>query len=333
MKAALVYEYGSPDVFCIEDVPDPRPGPGQCLVDVHAAAVNPVDYKMRQGHYRVYVRYALPHIFGLDMSGVVAAVGEGVTKFSLGDEVYGSPDHKPQGCYAHATVIDASALSRKPEQLSHQEAASLPLVFQTAWQSLVDVAGLERGEHCFIQAGSGGVGTMAIQIAKFLGARVTTTCSERNVELVTSLGADRVVNYNEEAFDEVVSDVDVCLDSLGFASVRRSRAIMKPGGRIVGITLNIPGLVNKWGPVLGFLAVGASITWLRVRGALGGVRTRFHTRVPDAASLDKCLEMLEAGALKPCIDRSYALDDIAEAHRYIETGRARGKVVIDMGRG
>ena len=153
MRAARVHAYGDPDVFRVEEVPDPTPGPGQCLVDVHAASVNPVDYKMRQGHYRAVVRYELPHIFGLEVSGVVAAVGEGVTAFSVGDAVYGSPDHKGEGCYAEKVVVDARALARKPEQLSHQEAASLPLVFQTAWQSLVDVGGLEAGQHCFIQAG------------------------------------------------------------------------------------------------------------------------------------------------------------------------------------
>ena len=331
MRAALVYDYGDPDVFRVEDFPTPTPGPGQCLVEVRAAACNPVDYKMRQGHYRAVVRYPLPHIFGLDLSGVVRALGEGVTKFAIGDEVYGSPDHRPQGCYAEATVIDASALAPKPAQLSHQQAASLPLVFETAWQSMVELGGLRSGEHCFIQAGSGGVGTVAIQIAKYLGARVTTTCSERNIELVKSLGADEVVNYREQAFDEVVREVDLCFDTLGIDAVRRARKIMNPGGRIVGITLNIPDHVRKWGPVLGFGVLGARLTGLRVRGMLLGPRTLFHTRTPDASCLEHCARMLDAGALQPCIDRMYPLEEIAEAHRYLETGRARGKVVIDMG--
>ncbi|MCB9682154.1 MAG: NADP-dependent oxidoreductase [Alphaproteobacteria bacterium] len=331
MRAAILDAYGPPDVLVVRDVPEPPPpGPGEVTVDVHATSVNPVDYKFRQGHYRRVVRYALPRVLGLDLSGVVSAVGPGVTRWQVGDAVYGSPQHDLPGTYAERTRVRAADLAAKPAALSHAEAASLPLVFETAWQALVDAGGLQAGEHCFVQAGSGGVGSIAIQIAKHRGATVSTTCSAANADLVTSLGADRVVDYRTEAFDAVLSDVDVCLDTIGVDSVRRARAVMRRGGRIVGITPNIPEHVTRWGPVLGFVALAGSLGTTVVGSALAGVRTRFLTLSPSGDTLAHAAALLDQGALRPVIDRVVPLDDIAEAHRYVETRRARGKVVIGI---
>jgi alcohol dehydrogenase len=330
MRAAHIYEYGAPDVFRVEQADDPDPGPGQVLIEVHAAGINPIDYKMREGNYRLFVRYKMPRILGLDVSGVIKKLGAGVTEFKVGDEVYASPRHDLPGCYAEMTCVRVADLALKPKQISHQQAAGLPLVFETAWQSLVDSANLQEGEHCFIQAGSGGVGSVAIQIAKDRGAKVTTTCSSRNHELVRRLGADNVIDYHDTRFEEALSDMDVCLDTLGVDSVRVARGIMRRGGRIVGITPNLPAQIKRWGPFLGFIAVGLSIASTVIASAVRGVKTRFVTRVPSGDTLRHCNEMIERGALEPVVDKVFPLEDIVEAHRYIETGRARGKIVLSM---
>ena len=329
MKAARIHAYGGPEVFRVEDAPDPVPGPDDVLIEVHASSVNPIDTKIRNGTFRLALRYRLPRILGLDVSGVVRSVGANVTRWKPGDEVWSSPGPKPEGTYAELTCLPAADLGRKPSNLSHQEAASLPLVALTAWQALVDRANVQPGERVLVQAGSGGVGSVAIQIAKHLGAWVAATCSGRNVELVASLGADRVIDYTQEAFEEVLSDLDVVLDTLGPDAMKRARKALKRRGRLVGVTPDLPSKVKRYGPLLGLAATGVTIVSHKVGARCGpGVRSSFVTRRPDGAQLDLLAGLCEAGAIRPLIDRVLPLDAIAEAHAYSETGRARGKIVI-----
>lgn len=329
MRAARITAYGGPEVFSIDDdVPAPTPGRGQVQVAVHASSVNPIDTKIRAGAFRAALRYELPRALGMDLSGVVSAVGDGVTRWQVGDEVIASPGPKTPGTYAEVTVVEQSELGRKPANLTHAEAASLPLAFLTAWQALVDKSKLAEGERVLVQAGAGGVGTLAIQIGKHLGAHVITTCSARNAEFVRSLGADQVIDYRAEPWHEVARDVDVVLDALGLPEARKARKVVRKGGRIVGISVGLPERVKKVGPVLGILGTGVALACAVTGSRLRGIPSRFFTRRPDGAQLDMLAELCERGAIRPVIDTIYPLDRIGDAHRHSESGRVAGKLVI-----
>lgn len=329
MRAARIHSYGTADEFVLEDAPVPSPGPGHVRIRVICAAVNPIDWKMRSGAQAAVIRRPFPLILGLDCSGVVDAVGPGVTAYAVGDEVFSSPDHKRDGTYAEFVVIPADQLARKPANLTHAEAASLPLVALTAWDCLVRAADLKSGEKVLIHAGSGGVGSVAIQLARHLGAEISTTCSGRNAEWVRSLGADRVVDYRTEEFDQVLPPQDVILECLGGETLTRSLTLLRRGGRLSSINSGMPANVKKWGPILGLLVTFAqNLKIMVVQRLLYGVKFAMVLRQPDPAVLSRIAELADAGTIKPQIDREVPLEDIADAHRYGETGRARGKIVV-----
>ncbi|MCA9550850.1 MAG: NADP-dependent oxidoreductase [Myxococcales bacterium] len=329
MRAVRMHAYGGPEVLQVDDVPTPTAGKGQVLVEIHASSVNPVDWKIRSGGQRGLVRYRLPRTLGLDVSGVVVAVGPGVTRFQVGDAVYGSPNHTEDGCYAEYAALPEAQLAAKPAQLTHLEAAALPLVGLTAWEALVRKADLQPGERALIHAGAGGVGHVAIQIAKARGAEVITTCSAANAELVRSLGADRVVDYRAERFYEVLSDLDVVLEGVGGPVRDQSLAVLRRGGRMPSIVGGFPAYTKRLGPVLGPPAALVDIAAFMVKARLTkGVKVYQVMRPPRGDLLEALSALVEAGALRPRIDRVFPLEDVAEAHRYSETGRARGKIVI-----
>ncbi len=328
MRAARITAYGGPEVFEVGDAPEPVPGRGEVLVDVHASSVNPIDCKIRQGALRAALRYPLPRTLGMDLSGVVVAVGEGVERWKVGDEVMSSPGPRTPGTYAERTVVKANELGRKPNNLTHQEAASLPLAFLTAWQALVDKSDLKAGERVLVQAGAGGVGTLAIQIGKHLGATVITTCSAANADFVRGLGADEVIDYRTEQWDTVAKDIDVVLDALGLPEARQARKTLRKGGRIVGISTGLPQRVKKVGPVLGLVGTGIAMACNTIGSRLHGIPSRFITRRSDGAQLDLLADLCERGAIRPVIDTVYPLERIADAHRHSDGGRARGKLVI-----
>lgn len=324
-----MHAYGGPEVLSLDEVDVPEPGRGEVRVRIHASSVNPVDWKIRSGAQRAVVRYRLPRTLGLDLSGVVDAVGPGVEDLAVGDEVWGSPSHDAGGCYAEMAVVPAGQLGRKPACLSHPEAAALPLVGLTAWEALVTKAKLREGERVLIHAGAGGVGHVAIQIAKARGAEVYTTCSERNVELVRELGADHVIDYRKQAFEDVVSDLDVALEALGGDSRERTLSVLRKGGRMPCIVGDFPAAVKAHGPVLGVaVAVGRIAAFTARARITKGVRVWQVLRPPRRAELDALAELVQAGRLSPRIDRTFGLDAVADAHRYSETGRARGKIVV-----
>ncbi|MCB9596739.1 MAG: NADP-dependent oxidoreductase [Sandaracinaceae bacterium] len=330
MRAARIHDYGPPDVLRVDEVPDPQPGPRDLLVRVHAASVNPVDYKIRSGGQRALIHYTLPWILGLDFSGEVVAVGSRVTRFAVGDHVYGSPTHRRPGTYAELLCVDERQAARKPRNMSHAEAASIPLVGMTAWGALVVQGRLKAGQKALIHAGSGGVGTFAIQLAKSLGAYVATTCSARNVDLCRSVGADEVIDYNEQRFDEVLKDYDYVLDALGGETRERSFRVLRRGGRLATMIGGFPDATKKHGPWLGAPVALWGLVSLSVRGALRHRVSVHHVlREPDGQLLDPITARIERGDIRAVIDRVLPLAEIAESHRYIETGRARGKIVID----
>lgn len=331
MRAARLHAYGPPENLKVEDgVERPSPGPGQLLVRVHAAAVNPVDCKMRSGAQRAAVRLKLPAILGMDVSGVVEAVGTGVEGFAVGDAVFSSPSHKRMGCYADYAVITAAEAAHKPANLSHVEAASVPLVALTAWDSLVDGTKLQRGEKVLVHAGAGGVGSAAIQLAKHLGAHVATTCSGRNVDQVKALGADEVVDYTRDDFAQRLSGYDVAIDALGGDVRDRTWGVLRRGGRLSTLVSGLPEATKRYGPYLALVVVAAGVVRDIVAARLRGKRFHVALRRSDGQRLARLAALYAEGTMKPVVDKVFPLDQIVEAHRYQETGHARGKVVIDL---
>jgi NADPH:quinone reductase-like Zn-dependent oxidoreductase len=309
MSAVVVRAFGGPDVLRVEEVARPSPGPGELLVRVHAAAINPVDALARTFGERSVARAQLPYIPGFDLSGVVAEVGEGVTRFAPGDEVYAMIHLQRGGAYAEYAVVLDSEAAKKPRSASHVEAASLPLVALTAWQALFQTADLQPGETVLIHAGAGGVGTVAIQLAKWRGARVITTASQRNHAFLRSLGADEVIDYTTHRFEDHARDVDVVLDAVGDDTQERSLATLRDGGRLVSIVGLTPA----------------------ARGAGRGVRATSILVDPDSAQLARIAELVDDGVIRPVVSHTLPLADAPEAHRQIETRRTRGKIVLEVG--
>lgn len=331
MRAIRMHGYGGPEVLQLELIPAPAPGPHDVRIAVHAAAINPVDFKIRSGAQRSVVWLSFPWTLGMDVSGEVLEVGAQVTAFKVGDQVVASPSHRRMGCYAEEVVVRAAEVALKPQSLTHLEAASLPLVSLTAWDALVGSLKLERGQRVLIQAGAGGVGSVAIQLAKHLGAEVLTTCSAANVELVKRLGADVVIDYRAQDWREVARGCDAVLDSLGGDALPGAIATVKKGGRVACITPGLPEYGERYGAWAGLAVFGGFIASTIVGARLRrGVALQLVTRRADGKTLGTLMKLVDAGALKPLIDRVFPLGDAAEAHRYLETGRARGKVVLSV---
>lgn len=330
MRAACVVAYGDADQLQVKDVARPPVGPRDVLIKVHAAAVNPIDWKIRKGLQRAFIRYQLPHVLGLDASGVVVEVGARVSRFAVGDEVYTSPTHRRSGTYAEYVSCHEKEVGRKPRNMTHQQAAAVPLAGLTAYQCIVDAGRVQSGQRVFIQAGSGGVGTFAIQIAKHLGAYVATTCSPRNDALVRQLGADEVIDYRSVQFDEVLSDYDVVLDTLGGDQLKRAWEVLKPGGRLVTVVSGMPAAVKKHGHNLGALVSSLGLIGFFFDGWKRGKSGHYVLKKSSGIQLDEMASLAEDGAFSSIIDCVYPLDEIADAHRYSETERARGKIIIDI---
>lgn len=330
MRAARIHRYGPPEVLQVDEVSVGQPGRGEVLVEVRAASVNPIDMKIRGGGQRLIIPYKLPWTLGLDFAGVVTEVGPGVDRFRVGDEVYGSPTHRLQGTYAEQVVVRAREIAKKPTNLSFQEAASIPLVGLTSWDALVVKGRLRSGQKALIHAGSGGVGTFAIQLAKDLGAYVATTCSARNHELVRGLGADEVIDYREKEFEKELSGYDFVLDAIGGETRERSFQVLKRGGHLATMIGGIPKATLEHGPIPGlFIAVGGLVKLTLGGRVRHGVHVHHVLRESSGVLLEAITERIERGAIRPVIDRVYPLEQIVDAHAYIETGRARGKIIID----
>ena len=308
------------------------PGPGELLVDVHAAAVNPVDPKIREGKVNVLGTQTMPAVLGCELSGVVQKIGAGVSRFKVGDAVYARLEHRRLGGFAEQALLHESAAARIPARMSHTDAASLPLSCLTAWQALVETAQLKSGQSVLIQAGSGGLGTVAIQLARHLGAVVSTTVSARNEALVRGLGATTVVDYRNVRFEDVLHDLDVVLDSTGGETLERAFKAIKPGGKVVSVN-GVPdaAFARAYGLnpliVLGcrFLARKATAA-ARARGA----HYAFVFVRPDGPQLERITGLVEQGEIRPVVDRVFPLEQAKEALAYIETGRATGKIVLAM---
>jgi NADPH:quinone reductase-like Zn-dependent oxidoreductase len=303
MRAMLLTGHGGPEMLRLGEAPDPIAGPGEIVVDVHAASVNAADYKVRLGGYS---SLKFPYVLGRDFSGVVAALGEGVTDFAIGDPVFGVLDAGKEGAYAEKLAIKGAIVARKPDRLSHAQAAAMALTGITAIWAVEDTAQLQRGETILIQGGAGGVAGFAIQLAKHLGATVITTASAANADYVRGLGADRAIDYRNEDFTETVSDCDVVFDTVGDDVQVRSYGVLKPGGRLVWVA---PAPA-------GFKPSRTDVKVLRPAVSR------------DRAHLERIVALLEAGAVAPPPIKLYPLADTAEAHRVSEGRHLRGKLVL-----
>jgi len=331
MRAFVLTRYGGPEATELREVPRPEPGPGELRIRVHAAGLNPVDYKTRQGKLRVITRYPLPVVLGNELAGTVDATGPGVTRFVVGNRVYARVAKDRMGALAEYACVRAELVAHMPATLGFTAGAGVPLAGLTALQALRDVLKVAPGQRIFIPGGAGGVGSFAIQLARNAGAHVSTTASPRGEALVRRLGAEVVIDYTRERFEDELRDQDGAFDLIGGDTLSRSFAVVKRGATVVSIA-GVPeprtALVD-----LGGRAGLAALFWLisaktRLQAARRGVDYRYLFMRPSGEDLAELARTIDAGKLEVIVDRSFALDQAAEAFAYLESGHAKGKVVV-----
>lgn len=308
MNAVRIHTYGGPEVLVYEEVLRPQPKNGELLIRVEAAAVNPVDWKVREGYLSEMVPHSLPLIMGWDVSGVVEETGPGVTRFKVGDEVFSRPDLLRDGAYAEYIVIRETEVAFKPGSIDHLHAAAIPLAGLTAWKSLIEVAGLAPGQRTLIHGAAGGVGSYAVQLAKWRGAHVIATASEYNHDYLRELGADEAVDYRVTHFEDITRDIDVVFDTIGGDTQERSWQVLKKGGILVSIVS--PPLPEK--------------------AAVHGVRQAFVFIQPDAAALEELANLVDAGILRPNLEAVLPLAEARRAQELSQRGHVRGKIVLKV---
>ena len=333
MRALVLTRYGGPENTALTDVQQPSPRSGELLVRVQAAGLNPVDYKTRAGALKLIHKYPLPIVMGNELAGIVEGVGPGGTRFSEGDRVFARVAKDTMGAFAEFAVVHENFAARMPTSLDFPSAAAVPLAALTALQALRDELRLRAGQRVVIPGGAGGVGTFAIQLAKHLGAHVATTASPRGEELVARLGADVVIDYTRERFEDKLSGYDCAFDLLGGDTLARLWTVLKPGGRVVSIA----GLPE---PQTAFKDLGrgsglAALFWLaslstRLRAARRGQSYRYLFMHPSGADLAHLASLIAAKKLEVVVDRAFPFAEVKEALAYLETGRAKGKVVVVM---
>ncbi|HDR7826312.1 NADP-dependent oxidoreductase [Bacillus cereus group sp. Bce018] len=331
MKAMIIDKYGKVPMRMAE-VPTPEINEYEVLAEIHAASINPIDFKIRDGKVKMLLKYEMPLILGNDFSGVIVKVGSKVTRFKVGDEIYARPRKNKIGTFAEYIAINEDDIALKPKNLSFEEAASIPLVGLTSYQALHDIMQLQKDQKILIHAGSGGVGTFAIQLAKIMGATVTTTASEAGSDLVKSLGADQIINYKTEKFEEILKDYDAVFDTIGSTTLEKSFNIIKSGGNIVSVS----GMPNaRFGKEFGsgffktllFSLASRKLTALEKKH---NAQYSFLFMKPSGDQLRTIANYIEAGKIKPVIDRVFPFEDAQKAMEYSESGRAKGKIIVKI---
>jgi NADPH:quinone reductase-like Zn-dependent oxidoreductase len=333
MRAFILERYGDRAGVRACEMPGPQMGADDVLIQIHAASVNPLDLRIRDGDFKALLPYRTPFVLGNDLSGVVVKVGVAVTRFAVGDEVYARPDKDRIGTFAELIAVHQDDVAIKPTTLTMEEAASLPLVALTAWQALVERADVQPGQKVLIHAGSGGVGTIAIQLAKHLGASVATTTSTANIGLAKALGADVVVDYKKQAFETVLHDYDVVLDPLGGETLEKSLQVLKPGGKVIGIAGPPDAAFARelgTNPILR-LAMSALSFRTRRRARRHHVTYSFLFMKASGDQLRELTPLIDDGKIRPVVDRVFPFESTREALEYVERGRTKpGKVVIKI---
>ena len=306
MIAVQLIAHEGVDGMRLAEVAPPKPGPGEARIEVKASSVNPVDWKIARGFARTWLGHTLPITLGADVAGIIGETGEGVNDFAVGDEVFGFLSLVRMGAWAEHAIVLPQELARKPQNLSFEEAAAMPLVTLTTWQALFDTAGLSAGQHVLIHAAAGGVGALAVQMAKARGCHVTGTASARNEEFVRTLGADSFIDYTAWPFEEQVRGVDVVYDCVGGDTLKRSYGVLKQGGMLVSIA-DTPSPETA---------------------QAHGVRAAFVAVHPDGAQLAEIAKLTETGSIKPEVAHVYPLNEAVAACRQSQTGHTRGKLVL-----
>jgi len=332
MKAFILDGYAKAGALRFGEMPEPAVRDNDVLVQVHAASINVLDSKIRNGEFKFLLPYRLPLILGNDVAGIVVRVGSGVRRFKVGDEVYARPDTLRIGTFAEQIAINEDAVAHKPKALSMEEAASIPLVALTAWQVLVERANLRKGQKVLIHAGSGGVGTIAIQLAKYLGAHVATTTSAANADWVKRLGADVVIDYSKDDFEKVLQGYDVVLNSLGADVLEKSLRVLKPGGKLISISgPPDPAFAKDIGASWFLRQVMRLLSYrIRKKANRSGVSYSFLFMKASGDQLREIGSLIDAGAIRPVVDKVFPFASTNEAMAYVDKGRAKGKVIISV---
>ncbi|OAL79672.1 NADPH:quinone oxidoreductase [Acinetobacter sp. SFB] len=330
MKAAYINHYGKIHDIQLDEQPQPSMTENTVLVQVHAASINPLDLRVLEGEFKAIIPVKFPFILGNDFAGVVVQIGSKVTQFKIGDEVYAKTDMN--GAFAEYTVVEQSSLAIKPQNISMEQAASLPLVSLTAWQALVEIAKVKSGQKVLIHAGSGGVGSIAIQLAKHLGATVATTTSGKNIGWVRELGADIVIDYKTTDFEQELKDYDVVFDTQGGKVLEKSVNVLKRNGRIISISgppdkAFAKAINANW--LLTFIIPLLSLS-IRNKAKKRGITYSFLFMQPNGQQLSQISNLVEIGKIKPVLDTEYDFSKIKEALEYVNTGRAKGKVILKI---
>jgi NADPH:quinone reductase-like Zn-dependent oxidoreductase len=333
MKAFQVTKYSKKEILRLTEVAEPKVAENEVLVKIHAAGVNLLDSMIKWGEFKLFLPYKTPLTNGHDMAGVITKVGAKVSKYKVGDEVFSRVSDYKIGTFAEYIAVNEDDLALKPKNLTMNEAASIPLVGLTAWQALVEIGKVKKGQKVFIQAGSGGVGTFAIQLAKHLGAYVASTTSTANVALVKSLGADLVIDYKKEDFGDNLENYDFVLHSNRDPKIlEQSLRILKSGGKLVSL---VGPPTPEFAEEIGLPWHLKFVTKLLSSGAKKkaeklGVQFKFLFMRADGKQLSEITKLIEAGIIKPVIDKVFPFEQTNEALDYVETGRAKGKVVIKI---
>lgn len=330
MKAAYISRYGNIDDVQFDKQPKPSVTEDTVLVKVHAASINPLDLRVLEGEFKAILPVKFPFILGNDFAGIVVEVGSNVSQFKVGDEVYAKTDLN--GAFAEYTIVQQSSLALKPQNISMEQAAALPLVALTSWQALVEIAKVKAGQKVLIHAGSGGVGSIAIQLAKSLGAKVATTTSAKNSGWVKELGADIIIDYKTMDFEQELKDYDVVLDTQGGKTLEKSLNVLKRGGRLISIS-GPPdhAFAEVINPNWFLKCVIPMLSWsIRHKAKKRGITYSFLFMQPNGQQLSKITELVETGKIKPVVDQTYGFVQIKEALQYVNTGRSKGKVVLQF---
>ena len=332
MKALIFKRYGKADNVALAEISRPTPKPDEILVQVHAAGVNPIDNVIPKGTFKAIVRFRLPATLGSDVAGIVVEVGNRVTRFKPGDAVFASTFDLDKGTFAEYVAVPESAAAHKPSNLSFVEVASIPMVGLTAWQALKERAQLKSGQKVFIPAGSGGIGTFAIQLAKILGAKVGTTTSTTNIDLVRSLGADEVIDYKKQEFEDVLRDYDAVLGTVRGDALEKALKILKPQSNVVAL-IGPPEAAFARARGMNFFMTSVFALLSRKiidKAKKRGARYSFLFVRPDGRQLAEIGQLLESGRIRPVIDKVFPFEQAKGALAYLGQGRAKGKVVVQM---
>ncbi|MED1557277.1 NADP-dependent oxidoreductase [Bacillus paramycoides] len=331
MKAMIIDKYEKVPMRMTE-LPTPEINEYEVLAEIHVASINPIDFKIRDGKVKMLLKYKMPLTLGNDFSGVIVKVGAKVNRFKVGDEIYARPRKDKIGTFAEYIAIHEDDIALKPKNLSFEEAASIPLVGLTSYQALHDIMHLQKGQKILIHAGSGGVGTFAIQLAKIMGATVATTASEAGANLVKSLGADKIINYKTEQFEDILKNYDAVFDTIGGTTLEKSFDIIKSGGKIVSVS----GIPNaRFGKEFGsgffktllFSLASKKLTTLEKKH---NAQYSFLFMKPSGDQLRIIANYIESGKIKPVIDRVFPFEDAQKAMEYSESGRAKGKIIVKI---